>query len=152
MGSPSKALILVEDTLRFLVEHLIDAQEGLQKIGEETKSETLKHHFLLESLKRAQFRGELENILHQEGERDLHITGTAEGTAVRAWGRLKHAFGGGDHALLTTAEEAEAELLQSYANALEKDLTHPIREVLAMQVARVHQSLEFLRSARKGTE
>lgn len=147
MGSPSKNLIQAEDTLRILVEHLIDAQEGLLAIGDDAKNETLKHHFLAESLKRAQFRGEIENILHQEGERDLHIRGTAEGTAIRAWAGLKHALGGGDHALLATAEDAENALVQAYAVALDADLPLPIRQTLATQAAHIHHSLEFIHSA-----
>lgn len=147
MGSPSKDLIRTEDTLRGLIEHLIDAQEGLQKIGDDVKDEALKRHFLGESLKRAQYRGELENILHQEGERDLHIRGTAEGTVVRAWAGLKAALGGGDQTLLATADEAEDTLVRAYAEALAKDLPFPIREVLAVQASHVQRSREYVGAA-----
>lgn len=148
MGSPLNALIRTEDTLRILVQHLIDSQEGLQKIGEDFKSEPLRLRFLAESLKRAEFRGEIESILHREGERDLNIRGTAEGAAVRAWAGLKHALGGGDNTLLATAEEAERALADAYTAALDKDLPLPIRQTLAGQAAEVQQFLDFIAGTR----
>ena len=71
MSHPSNTLKEVEETLRLVIENLIDGQNGFQKIGDEIKDETLKTYFLAESLKRAQFRGELETILHQEGVHDI---------------------------------------------------------------------------------
>ena len=41
-------LVEAEGTLRVVIENLIDAQEGLQKIGEEVNDETLKRFFLAE--------------------------------------------------------------------------------------------------------
>jgi uncharacterized protein (TIGR02284 family) len=147
MGSPFAPLIEAEDTLRILVEHLIDAQEGLQKIGEEIHTEPLKRFFLAESLKRAEFRGDLESILHREGERDLNIHGTSEGAFTRAWAELKHALGGGDHTLVATAEEAERAVVEAYAKALERDLPLPIRQTLATQATHIHQCIAHLHAA-----
>lgn len=148
MASPSKDLRVAEDTLRVVIENLIDGQEGLQKIGEELKNETLKRHFLAESLKRAQFRGELENILHQEGVKDVKESGTAAGAVVRAWAGLKSKLGGGDHTLLATAEEGEDSALQAYTDALNKDLPLPIRQVLVSQAAHIQTSHDYVRAAR----
>lgn len=149
MGSPSKNLILAEDTLRILAQHLIDSQEGLKKIGEEVKNESLKQYFLAESLKRAQFRGELENMLHQSGERDLNLEGTAEGAFIRAWTGLKSALGAGDGSLLASAEEGEHGTMEAYAEALRKDLPLPVRDVLAQQAAHIVESHDCVRSARE---
>lgn len=148
MGSPLTGLIVTEDTLRLLVQQLIDSQHGLQTIGEALKSEPLRLRFLAESLKRAEFRGDIESILHHEGERDLNIRGTAEGAVVRAWAELKHALGGGDKTMLATAEEAERALADGYASALEKDLPLPVRQTLASQAAAVEQFLEYVGGAR----
>ena len=71
VGNPSKDLLETEGALRTIIETLIDNQEGFWKIGEALEDETLKRYFLDESLKRAEFRGELENILHQEGVKDI---------------------------------------------------------------------------------
>src|ERR1700761_8002972 len=96
MSSPSKDLKETESALRNVIQTLIDGQEGFKKIGEQLKDETLRDYFLAESLTRAQFRGVLESILHQEGVHDVKESGTAAGSIRRAWANLKTALGGGD--------------------------------------------------------
>lgn len=148
MGSPSKMLVETEDALREVIEGLIDSQERLQKIGEELQDETLRRYFLAESLRRAQFRGELENILHQEGVKDIKESGTAEGTFMRVWAELKARLGGRDHTLLATAEEGEDGAVRAYAEALKKDLPLPVREVLQRQAAHIESCHDYVRDAR----
>ena len=149
MGSPSKDLMEAEGTLRVVIENLIDAQEGLQKIGEEMKDETLKRFFLAESLKRAQFRGDLESILHQEGVRDIAETGTAAGAFVRAWTGLRAKFGGAEAGLLQAAEEAEHTMIEAYNHALSNDLPAPMKDVLAEQALAIVVSHSAIRTARE---
>jgi uncharacterized protein (TIGR02284 family) len=149
MGSPSKDLVEAESALRMVIENLIDAQEGMLKIGEEVKDEALKSFFLTEGLKRAQYRGELENILHQEGVRDIHESGTAAGTFVRAWTGFRAKLGGGEPGLLQAAEEAEHTMIEAYNNALANDLPAPIREVLTQQAMWVIASHDAIRAARE---
>jgi uncharacterized protein (TIGR02284 family) len=149
MGSPSKDLVEAEGTLRVVIENLIDAQEGLLKIGEEIKDETLKRFFLAESLKRAQFRGELESILHQEGVRDVKETGTTAGAFVRVWTGLRAKLGGSEAGLLEAAEEAEHAMMEAYEHALENSLPSPMKEVLAEQALSVVASHNAIRKARE---
>jgi uncharacterized protein (TIGR02284 family) len=151
MANPSKDLKETESTLRSVIQSLIDAQEGFKKIGEQLKNETLKEYFLAESLTRAQFRGVLESILHQEGVHDIKENGTATGKVLRVWGDLKSALGGGDRAALTTAEEAEHEALDAYTKAMETPLPLPVRQVLTTQSAHIEKSHEFISSARETT-
>jgi len=148
VGNPSKDLIEAEGTLRTIIETLIDDQEGFQKIGEAIKDEPLKRYFLAESLKRAEFRGELENILHQEGVRDIHETGTPEGAFLRLFTGLKAALGAGPHALLNSAEEAEDSAKAAYHDALDKFMPAPIREVLIRQAAHIEASHDRVKAAR----
>jgi uncharacterized protein (TIGR02284 family) len=148
MSSPSKDLKETESYLRSVIQALIDGQEGFKKIGEEIKDETLKEYFLAESLTRAQFRGVLESILHQEGVRDIKESGTAAGTIRRAWADLKSALGAGDHTLLSTAEEAEDEAVAAYGRATEPYLPLPVRQVLTSQAAHIEKSHEFIKAAR----
>jgi uncharacterized protein (TIGR02284 family) len=148
MASPSKDLKETESALRTVIQSLIDGQEGFKKIGEQLKDETLKEYFLAESLTRAQFRGVLESILHQEGVHDVKESGTAAGTIRRAWGDLKSTFGGGDSSLLATAEEGEDETVQAYAKAAQIYLPLPIRQVLTTQAAHIEKSHEFVKAAR----
>ncbi len=151
MGNPSKDLVETEGTLRTVIESLIDSQEGFLKVGEALKDETLKRYFLAESLKRAEFRGELETALHQEGVRDIAETGTAAGTFVRLWTGLKSSLGGGDHTLLESAEEAEDEAVRVYADALNRFLPGPTREVLVKQAAHILETHDYVKAARDGS-
>jgi uncharacterized protein (TIGR02284 family) len=148
MSSPSKDLKETESALRTVIQALIDGQEGFKKVGEQIKDETLKEYFLAESLTRAQFRGVLESILHQEGVHDVKESGTAAGTIRRAWGDVKAAFGGGDHTLLATAEEGEDEAVEAYGKAMETWLPLPVRQVLTTQAAHIEKSHEFVKAAR----
>jgi uncharacterized protein (TIGR02284 family) len=148
MSSPSKDLKETESALRSVIQVLIDAQDGFQKFGEQIKSEALKEYFLAESLTRAQFRGVLESILHQEGVHDVKESGTAVGTVRRAWGDVKSALGAGDYSLLSTAEEGENEAVEAYAKATESYVPLPVRQVLATQAAHIEKSLEFIKTAR----
>jgi uncharacterized protein (TIGR02284 family) len=148
MANPSSTLQEVETTLRQVIQSLIDGQEGFQKIGDELKDETLKRFFLAESLQRAEFRGELETVLHQEGVHDVKESGTASGAVYRAWAGLKSALGGGDHTLLVTAEQAEDEAKAAYAEALNKELPLPVRQILTRQSVHIQASHDYVKAAR----
>jgi uncharacterized protein (TIGR02284 family) len=134
--------------LNSLISTLLDSQKGFADIGDHLKDETLKRHFLSESLKRASFRGDLEEILHQNGVHDIKESGTTTGTLLRTWGDLKAKLGGGDHTLLETAEQGEDEAKKAYADALDQDLPLPIRQLLAEQQAHILTSHDFVKSHR----
>jgi hypothetical protein len=65
----------LEGVLRSVINILEDGQKGMAEIGEHLKDEHLKRYFLAESLKRANFRGELESELHRHGVRDVTSRG-----------------------------------------------------------------------------
>jgi uncharacterized protein (TIGR02284 family) len=134
--------------LNSLISTLLDSQKGFADIGEHLKDETLKRYFLAESLKRARLRGNLEEVLHQTGVHDIKESGTTAGAIHRAWGDLKAKLGGGDHALLETAEQGEDNAKKAYADALEQDLPLPVRQLVAEQQAHVLTSHDFIRSHR----
>jgi len=134
--------------LNSLISTLLDSQKGFAEIGEHLRDETLKRHFLAESLKRASFRGDLEEVLHQNGVHDIEESGTATGTLRRAWGGLKAKLGGGDHTLLETAEQAEDEAKKAYADTLEQPLPLPVRQLVAEQQAHVLTSHDYVKSHR----
>jgi len=148
VANPSRDLVETEGTLRTIIETLIDGQDGFLKIAEAIEDETLKRYFGAEALKRAEFRGELETILHQEGVRDLHETGSASGTFIRLWTGLEKALGAGPHALLQLAEDADHAAKERYDDALDKFLPAPLREVLIRQSAHIASSLMHVRDAR----
>ena len=142
----------VESTLRSVIESLIDGQEGFQKIGEELKDPTLKRYFLEESLKRAEFRGNLETVLHQEGVHDVKESGTVSGSLHRTWGALKVKMGGGDHTLLETAEQGKDAAKKAYKDALDKQVPFPVRQLLTTQSAHIQASHDYVKAARDSSK
>jgi uncharacterized protein (TIGR02284 family) len=138
----------MERALKSLINTLQDSQKGFADIGDHLKDETLKRYFLAESLKRASFRGDLEEVLHQNGVHDIKESGTTAGTLHRAWGDLKARMGGGDHTLLETAEQGEDEAKKAYKDALDQDLPLPVRQLLAEQQAHVLTAHDFVRNHR----
>ena len=148
MANPSRTLQAVEANLRSVIDSLIDGQEGFQKIGEELKEPALKLYFLEQSLKRSEFRGELETVLHHEGVHDIEEGATASGTFRQAWGTLKAKLGAGDHSLLETAEQAEDATVKAYTEALKAELPFPVRQLLASQFSHIQLSHDFVKEAR----
>lgn len=142
----------VIDTLHDVIGSLIDGQEGFQKIGEHLKDETLKRYFLAESLKRSEFRGELETLLHSKGDHDPKESGSVSGAIHRTWGDLKAHLGGGDHAQLETAEQGEDAAKKAYKNALTKELPLPVKQLLTTQYAHIQKSHDYVKAARDSSK
>jgi uncharacterized protein (TIGR02284 family) len=138
----------LETVLKSVINTLEDGQKGMAEIGEHLKDETLKRYFLAESLKRANFRGELENELHRHGVHDVHESGTTAGAVYRAWADLKAKLGGGDHTLLETAEQGEDETKAVYEDALEQELPLPLRQLLTEQQTHIVLSHDYIRAHR----
>jgi len=139
----------LEKVLKNVINILQDGQKGFADIGEHLKDETLKRYFLAESLKRANFRAELENELHRHGVKDVHEDGTVSGTLHRKWGDVKgKLFGADDHSLLATAEQGEDEAKKTYADALAQELTLPLHQLLSEQNAHIVNSHDYVRNHR----
>jgi uncharacterized protein (TIGR02284 family) len=137
-----------EAALKNVIKTLEDSQKGMAEIGDRLEDPELKRFFLAESLKRANFRGELENELHRHGIADVEESGTMTGALYRAWAGLKASLGGTDQSLLSTAEEADRETLQAYKDALDEALPVPVRQLLAEQQTQVLSACDFMREAR----
>jgi uncharacterized protein (TIGR02284 family) len=134
--------------LKSVINILQDSQKGFADIGDRLKDEPTKRFFLAESLKRANFRAELENELHRAGVHDVKETGTTMGTIHRVWGDLKAKLGGDDHSLLATAEQCEDTAKKAYEDALNQDLPFPLRQLLVEQQSHILAAHDFVRSHR----
>ena len=138
-----------ESVLKDVIETLIDGQEGFKDIGEKLQDDTLKRYFLAESLKRASFKGELEDVLIKSGVGDAYKeTGSVAGALHRTWGDLKAKFGVNDHSLLETAEQGEDKAKKAYADALKHDLPLPVHQLLSTQAAHIQTSHDYVKAAR----
>lgn len=138
----------MERVLLDVIKSLEDGQKGFAETGEHLKDETLKRYFLAESLKRANFRAELENELHRAGMADVKESGTTSGALHRSWADLKAKLGGGDHAMLESAEAGEDTAKKAYKDALEHELPLPIRQLLTAQQEHVQKSHDYVKSQR----
>ena len=139
----------VEKVLKGVINVLQDGQKGFADLGEHLKDETLKRYFLAESLKRANFRAELENELHRHGVKDVHEDGTTLGAIHRTWGDLMAKISTpDDHSLLATAEQGEDKAKATYKDALEQELPLPVRQLLTEQQAHIIASHDFVRNHR----
>ena len=148
MATDEAKLHETKRVLTSLINTLQDSQKGFADLGEHVTDDRLKRFFLSESLKRANFRAELENELHRLGEHDVKESGTTVAALHRTWGDLKAKLGGGDHTLLETAEQGEDQAKKAYQDALEQELPLPIRELLSTQQADVLTSHDFIKAQR----
>ncbi len=134
--------------LKNVINSLEDGQKGFSDLAEHLKDEHLKQFFLAESLKRASFRGDLENELHHAGVHDVKETGTVAGALHRTWGNLKLKVSESDHEVLATAEQGEDVAKKAYADALEQPLPLPIKQMLTTQQAHIIASHNHVRDHR----
>ena len=139
----------VEKVVKGVINVLQDGQKGFADLGEHLKDDTLKRYFLAESLKRANFRAELENELHRHGVKDVHEEGTTLGALHRTWGDLKaKVVTPDDHDLLATAEQGEDKAKATYKDALSQELPLPLRQLLTEQQAHIISSHDYVRDHR----
>ncbi|HTZ57887.1 MAG TPA: PA2169 family four-helix-bundle protein [Acidobacteriaceae bacterium] len=146
----SEELKKTEDALQKLVQILRDGHQGFIELEKNLKDPEARKLFREETLVRAGFAAELENELHHFGVKDVKTPGsTTAGKVHRAWGELKARLGGGDHALLVTAEQGEDEARDTYDEVLaSEDFPLPLREILLRQqrhILAVHDQVKVLR-------
>jgi uncharacterized protein (TIGR02284 family) len=142
----------VESTLKDLIETLRDGHEGFIELGQRIQDPTVRRYFMEETQTRAEYAAELENELHRMGVKDVKVGTSASSKAHRFWGELKAKLGGGDHALLDTAEQGEDVAKKAYADALKVELPVPIREMLVRQqehILAVHDRVKAMRDSTK---
>jgi uncharacterized protein (TIGR02284 family) len=145
----SENLKQTEDTLRDLIETLRDGHQGFIELEKNLKDPEARQLFREQILERAGFAAELENELHHFGVKDVKVGSSTAGKVHRAWGELKARLGGGDHALLATAEKGEDEAKHAYEEALaSEDFPLPLREMLLRQqrhILAAHDRVKALR-------
>jgi uncharacterized protein (TIGR02284 family) len=133
-----------------VIQSLIDSQDALVEIGEKLEDQELKRYFLSESLKRAEFRGELESVLNQEGVGNLRKSSAEPGSVQRTLADLRFkAHDAGKHILLETVEQGEDAAREAYSNAMNAYLPTPVRQLLSSQATQIAESLDFVKAALK---
>jgi hypothetical protein len=148
MQVSSNELERIESAVNSVVQSLIGSQEALVEIGEKLHDANLKRFFLTESLKRAEFLGELETVLNQEGVSDIRESDTAARTVNRALAGLRKSRAD-DHTLLATAVQCERVAAEIYDAAMDTFMPEPLHRVLASQALHIRESQRFVRAAVK---
>jgi uncharacterized protein (TIGR02284 family) len=142
----------VESTLKELIETLRDGHQGFIELGQRIQDPAAKRFFMEETQIRAEYAAELENELHRMGVKDVKVSTSASSKMHRFWGELKAKLGGGDHALLDTAEQGEDVAKKAYADALKHELPIPLKEMLDRQqehILAVHDKVKAMRDSKK---
>ena len=138
-----------ESVVRTVIEVLHDGERGFASLSERLKEPRLKTYFLEESSRRGTYAGELESALGSVTGKNIEEGGTATGAIHRVWAELKSSLGGGDHALLETAEQGEDVAKKAYAEAVKVDGMPPsIRELLSKQQTQIIASHDKVKAMR----
>ncbi len=142
-------------TINSLTETLKDGQEGFKQAAEAVKDSNLKSLFNEFSLQRAKFAGELQSQAVQLGESEPEESSSVAGAMHRTWINLKSVLtSGDDHAILAECERGEDSAVKEYKEAMEDDLSAPIRDVVSRQYNEVkiaHDRIKQLRDANKAS-
>jgi uncharacterized protein (TIGR02284 family) len=140
-------------TINCLIETLKDGQEGFKQAAEAVKDSNLKSLFSEYSLQRAKFAGQLQTEARQLGESNPEESSSTTGAMHRAWINLKSAVtSGDDHAILAECERGEDSAVKEYREAMENDLSSPVRTIVSQQYGEVksaHDRIKQLRDLSK---
>ena len=141
-------------TINGLIETLKDGQEGFKQASEAVKDTSLKSLFNEFSLQRAKFAGELQSEAVRLGESEPEKSSSASGALHRAWINIKSAVtSGDDHAILSECERGEDSAMSEYREAMEeKEISSPIREIIARQYQDVKSAHDRIKSLRDATK
>ena len=132
-----------------LIAILRDGERGFADIGEHLEHPEHKSFFLEESKVRAHYAAEIERTVNRVTDTDVHETGTAAGAVHRTWADLKSKLGGGDHALLESAEQGEDAAKKAYKEALDDiAVSDTLRALIAQQAEHVNRSHDTVRGFR----
>lgn len=135
----------VISTLNNLIETCKDGQEGFRTAAEGVRNSELKTLFLTYSQQRAQFAGDLQNVVLRLGG-DPEKSGSVAATLHRGWIDIKSAVTGEDEgAVIAECERGEDSAVRNYEEALKEDLPADIRAIVEEQFTRVQEAHDRVR-------
>jgi len=136
-------------TVNSLIETLKDGQEGFKQAADAVKDPNLKSLFSGYSQQRSRFANELQNQARSLGESEPEKSSSAAGAMHRAWINLKSGVtSGDDHAILAECERGEDSAVNEYKEAMEDNLSSPLREIVSHQYSEVKSAHDRVKSLR----
>jgi len=139
-------------TLNDLLETSKDGAEGFKTCAEHLKQDELRTICLDRANSCEEAANELKGLIQAEGGEPQERT-SAAGAVHRGWVDLRSKITDqNDSAVLKECERGEDVAVESYQQALDKDLPEPIREVVERQYRGVkanHDKVKALRDAER---
>ena len=135
----------VASTLSQLADRAIDGNKGFKEAAENAASADLKARFAMESAERAKFAAQLKGKIADLGQTPKQ-DGSAEAAVHRAWIDAKVALspeGQADNAVLGAVKTGEAEALDEYQDALDKNLPTDVRSLVEKQIKDIQESYDW---------
>lgn len=136
--------------LNGLIETCKDGQQGFQEAADGIDRSDLKSLFYEFSQQRAQFAGDLQNLVRTLGG-DPENSGSISGAIHRGWINIKAAVTGKDEqGILNECERGEDVAKSEFKSALEKTLPANIRETVQNQYSSIlaaHDRIKGLRDS-----
>lgn len=138
--------------LNNLIETNKDGQEGFKQAAEGITDSGLKSLFYEIGQQRAQYAGELQNLVRELGG-DPETTSSTVGALHRSWINIKSLVTGQDEAgILAEAERGEDSAKKQYKDALAADLPADVRSVVQAQADKVMTDHDRIRDLRDATQ
>jgi len=138
----------VISTLNGLIVTCRDGQEGFQQAAEGVERSDLKTLFYEFSQQRAQFTGELQNLVQGLGG-DPENSGSIAGSLHRGWINIKSAVTGKDDgAILNECERGEDSAKNTYKDALENPLPEYLKQTLRTQYSAIQEAHDRVKALR----
>jgi uncharacterized protein (TIGR02284 family) len=138
----------VISTLNGLIETCRDGQEGFQQAADGVERSDLKSLFFEFSQQRAQFTGELQDLVRGLGG-DPENAGSLAGSLHRGWINIKAAVTGKDDgAILNECERGEDTAKSTYKSALEESMPEYIKETIRTQFAAIQEAHDRVKALR----
>ena len=142
----------VISTLNGLIETCKDGQEGFRQAAEGVERSDLKSLFYEFSQQRAQFAGELQNLVQGFGG-DPENSGSLAGSLHRGWINIKSAVTGkDDNAILNECERGEDVAKNEYQEALEEPLPEYVKETIRTQFIAIQDAHDRVKALRDATD
>ena len=142
----------VAGTLNELIETSKDGQNGFLTAADAVQNQELKELFRSYADQRGKFVNELQNEVRKFGEKP-ETTGTAGAKVHRGWINIKSAVTQGDErAIIAEAEKGEAVAVETYGDALQKNLPDDVRDVVAKQAEKIRESHEVMKKLEDSTK
>jgi uncharacterized protein (TIGR02284 family) len=144
MADRKKTLELLQD----LIETCRDGETGYVHAAAIINDPELKVYFSEQAKERTKFLAELTEEAKRLGDSDPDLSGSVAGVLHRAWFEAKADLGLGDQAILNSVEMGEDAAKKAYKEALDEDLSDPVRAVVQRQAHSVFSAHDRVRDFR----